>query len=119
MKVSQAEKAFGTINFSHVKGEIEEVLEAMQSRDWENFKEEVSDVACFVQVMIHRKVGVNWTMLIGDSSAKKFLKRLEVWKDIFHREGLWFSPKYLVNGGNFKKPEKVRMAVEMARKEQG
>jgi NTP pyrophosphatase (non-canonical NTP hydrolase) len=106
------------ISFSAVKGEFDELLEAVMNSDWENFKEEVGDTLYFTYCWMYSKYKINLPMIGAMSSVKKFVARLEVWENIFKENGLEFNKKYLVNGSNYKKIDKVNKALNLARSEQ-
>jgi hypothetical protein len=120
MRVSTlVETAFsGDVRISHIFAEIREVCEA-RTRD--ELREEMSDVLCFAQVWLFQRLRgrLDWSMPVGRYAANKFTARMAVWRDIFSREGLVFHPRYLVGGGNYAKPEKVRAALAAARSEAG
>ena len=113
-----ASRAFGAdVTVRYILGEVRELLEA---RSWAEVREEASDVLCVAQVfMFQRTKGViNWPMLVGDYSARKFLDRIAVWERIFAEQGLKVSLRYIGGGSNYEKPEKVARALELARRDQ-
>jgi hypothetical protein len=102
------------ITFKNVKDEVKELVEF---ENWENFKEELSDVIYMVLCMIHGKTGVSLPMFGAGRTIMKILFRHIIWKKIFKDNGLVFDKKYLINGSNYNKIEKVNLALELARKE--
>ena len=102
-----------------VLSEWRELAEALLHLDPEEVKEEWSD-ACFVtQVALWQRVGwLNAPIFCGMPAYRKWRSRQEVWKEIFRSHGLEFDQKYLWEGSNFQKPEKVRLALAAARREQ-
>jgi hypothetical protein len=103
----------GQCSFSAVAGEIKEVF---QARTVGEFLDECCDVygmfLCWLYINHNIDLEMRWMR-----SAEVWFKRVAVWEEIFDREGLVFNNKYLVNGGNYKRPYKVEMALELARKD--
>lgn len=121
VSINTAKQVFGNpVTPSQIKGEAQELWEGLRAGDWANVSEEVSDVALFAQVWAHERLGqrLNWPVTLGMASYQKFKARMDVWEDIFKKEGLKFHPRYLVAGGNHNKPEKVRAALDAARRDQ-
>jgi hypothetical protein len=103
----------GPITFSYWRGELNELLQALRKRDWENVLEEWSDVGCMTTLVLFQW-GLDLPMFWGRAACKKFAARVEIWKGIFAAGGGNFFPKYTVNGGNFRKEHKVLTALQMA-----
>jgi hypothetical protein len=106
----------GNIVFKNILSEIKELFEA---RNLDEIKEEFGDVVYFSYCWLYTKFGINLPMVGATSSIIKFMARLRVWEDIFNEHNLEFHPKYLVNGSNYFKYNKVLLALELARKDQG
>jgi hypothetical protein len=96
------------------RGEFKELLEA---KDWENFKEEIHDSLYSFYCAFHTTTGINLPMF-GVKTIDKIMNRFKVWEVIFKENGLVFNKKYLINGSNYEKIEKINKALDMARKEQ-
>lgn len=105
----------GDIRFKNIIGEVKELLEA---RSLSNLKEEFGDVLYFWYCWLYCKFGINLPMVGASDSVDKFANRLIVWEGIFRQHDLKFDPKYLINGSNYEKPNKIRLALELARREQ-
>jgi hypothetical protein len=122
LPISKARTVFGSpVTKAQILGEGQELWEGIKNFDLPNIREELSDVGLFSQVALHDLVGqkLNWPVLLGRGSYGKFKARLDEWEKIFQQHGLVFDPKYLSKGGNYKKPEKVRAALEAASLDQG
>ena len=103
----------GKFAFSDVWSEVREVFEAAS---WDGVKEETCDVYTTLLLWIYTTYGVDMPM-VWERSANKYLDRIKVWERIFADEGLEFELKYIRNGGNHERPEKVAMALALAREE--
>lgn len=109
----------GPVEWSYWLGEVDELLVEVRALNWAGIREEWSDVTCLGTLML---IARGWTWLrvvplmpgFGLYAAKKFEKRLETWKRIFDHYGVEFDKKFLVNGGNFAKVRKVRLALGLA-----
>lgn len=99
------------------KSEFIELVEALKSMEVEDIKEETHDCLYTFYCALHTSTGINFPM-IGVKSMDKILKRFEAWKVIFTENGLVFDKKYLINGANYEKDYKVKLALELARKDQ-
>lgn len=97
---------------------MSEVRELVSARSRAELVEEFWDVVMTFQLWL-LGFGVDLPLVMPRRHHWKFERRRARWMIIFAREGLRFSPKYLRNGGNYKKAHKVRAALEMARAEQG
>lgn len=121
MRANELSKVFGSpVTAAQVWGEVVELMQALVAGDVEEIREEVSDVCCFGHYWLWLKVGglmPAWPAFGADRAAEKFLARFEVWREIFANEGLEFHPRYLVAGGNYRKPHKVVAALSAARLE--
>lgn len=106
----------GKFLFKSVMGEVKELVEA---RSLAEIKEEFGDVLYFMYCWLYSKFGINLPMIGAMDSVYKFTARLDTWEKIFGNVGLEFDPKYLVNGSNYMKREKIKAALDLARKEQG
>lgn len=103
------------ITFSNVMSEIREVIE---TRSFDEFKDEIGDVLYFTYCWIYSRFRINLPMFGAVGSVKKFTRRLVVWESIFKANGLEFDTKYLVNGSNYNRSRKVTLALNMAKKDQ-
>jgi hypothetical protein len=106
----------GKFPFKSVMGEVKELFEA---RNLTEVTEEFGDVLYFSYCWLYCKFGINLPMIGAMDSVDKFTKRLDTWEKIFSNAGLKFNLKYLINGSNYMKREKINLALAMARKEQG
>ena len=99
--------------FANVWSEVEEVFEC---RSWSELIDEIGDVLWTGTMWVHFKTG--WELPVWDEAhLLKGLERQKVWRSIFEREGLEFSPRYLVGGSNYRRPAKVKAALALARAE--
>lgn len=105
----------GHFKFKSVLGEVVELIEA---RSLDEVKEEFGDVLYFIYCWLYSNYKINLPMIGAMNSVNKFEARLEVWEEIFTMNLLKFDPKYLVNGSNYNKVRKVRLALDMAREDQ-
>jgi NTP pyrophosphatase (non-canonical NTP hydrolase) len=106
----------GKFKFKSVLGEVKELI---QARGWSEVKEEFGDVLYFTYCWLYYRFNINLPMIGAMHSVRKFTARLIVWEEIFHMHQLKFHPKYLVNGSNYERVEKVIFAIDLARREQG
>lgn len=96
-------------------------MDALRLRDWENVREELSDVACFLHLWVWGMLGSprwSWPAWGAGAALAKFEARILTWRQIFEEHGLEFHPRYLKGGGNYRKLEKVKAALALARAEQ-
>jgi hypothetical protein len=109
MKVDYYVKNFtsGTrIRFSHVLGEVFELIAEIVKFNKNGIKEEWQDVLHFFQVWLYWRFGCNrelWKMT--ENSVDKFIGRKEIWRKIYLFVGL--SPDVSNYAGNYLKKEKV------------
>lgn len=101
-----------------VKDILSEVVEVIQARSIDNFTEEISDVLYFIYCWLYQETGISLPMVLAGRSITKFEKRIGVWVGIFADNELYFDQKYLVNGSNYERPEKVARAISIARADQ-
>jgi hypothetical protein len=106
----------GNIMFKNILSEVKELVEA---RSLLEVKEEFGDVLYFTYCWLYCKFGINLPLIGAMESFDKFVGRLVVWKMMFYKEGLTFNPKYLINGSNYMRKEKIDAALELARRDQG
>jgi len=101
--------------------EVKELAEAIREMSWPDIREEAGDVAFWSWMLLDRAWPreKGWPLWGAGGACAKFRRRFQVWERLFQREGLQFSVRYLAGGGNPGRPEKVRRALEMARREQG
>lgn len=105
----------GDIRFKNVLGEVKELLYASS---YDNIKEEIGDVIYFWNCWLYCRFKINLPMIGAMDSIYKFIDRLIIWDMIFAKHNLDFKPKYLINGSNYNKPEKIEKALELARRDQ-
>lgn len=99
----------------HVKQEFKEVLE---SRSISELNDEISDFLYMFYCAIQSKMRFNLPMFGAMSTVDKINTRLIVWQEIFADNGLEFNKKYLINGSNYVRSEKVEKALVLAKLEQ-
>ncbi len=118
MRVSEFLSSFtsGTYRFASVKDECLEMLQEIGDSD--AFWDEWGDFTMALQCWLSSVTGWDWEMYLPLMTEVKYRKRITRWETIFADHGLAFDPKYLINGGNHEKPEKVAQALELARKDQ-
>lgn len=112
----------GNVSLSYWWSEVLELWEEIRKGSPKGMREEWSDVTCLAQIaLIQHTPWINWPLVpgFGKYAALKFLSRMKVWEEIFRKEGLSFDKKYLINGGNYERPHKVQLALDLARSEQG
>lgn len=97
---------------------LQEVYEFLEADELHELRDEMSDVIYFSLCWLEGKTGINLPMFGAKRTIAKIEARLTVWEAIFADQKLAFSPKYLVGGSNFLKPQKVEQAVSLARREQ-
>ena len=106
------------LGLKYVLGEVKELFQALFfDRSIKNAIGELCDVYTTLMVALTTYTGLNlpifWT-----KSAVEWERRLDFWNRYFGEMGLRFETRYIRNGGNYLKPAKRRIAVEMAIKEQ-
>ena len=116
MKISAFYRRFcaGEYTFHHVLGEAWETLVALAG--YGDVREEAQDTLIALQLWVYERTQLDWEMVISQRAMRKARNRRAEWELIFRREGLTFDPKWLRNGSNYKKPEKVKLAIELARR---
>lgn len=116
MKASSVSKGLcsGNLGISFVLGELKELVEAAS---WAEFIDELCDVYTGVILVVYETSGVD-LHIRWMSTVNKWIEREATWRNIFSKEGLEFSPKYLSDGSNWRKPEKIRAALAKARADQ-
>ena len=102
----------GEFNFAVVLSEVKELVEAKNTSE---LKEEVSDVVYSFLCYIYDKTKISLPMFGASFTIKKAEMRFAKWETIFKNENLIFDKKYLTNGSNYEKPEKVQMALALAK----
>lgn len=95
-----------------------EVKEMILAESFDGFKEEVSDVLYMSYCLFYQHTGIDLKMRGAQRSVRKFIGRMDQWKDIFDKAGLRFHKWYLSGGSNHHKQEKVNAALERAYREQ-
>lgn len=105
-----------SMTLSYFFGEVIELFEEIKKGNLEGMKLEAWDVySCFHEYMFH-VVGIDmW--LIDNPSTKAWARRWGWWERWLRAHGLKFKPEYMQYGSNFKRREKRRRVLEMARKE--
>lgn len=102
--------------FHHI---FDEIMELFASKDYSSIREEFYDVVMTIQLYLGSKgYFLDWDIVIPISHLMKAERRRSKWVKIFGDSGLKFSPKYLVNGSNWQKAEKVNKAIRLAYKDQ-
>jgi hypothetical protein len=91
-----------------------EIKEVFGSKSLSELREELSDVMYHFLCAVYDKFGVVLPMRGAMYTINKQVERQAVWEDIFKEHGLEFKRKYLVNGSNYMKTEKVITALLMA-----
>ena len=110
------------MTFAYAMGEVWELVVEVLRANPAGIREEWCDAACCLQLWLYDVLGHrrDWEMVLGGVTAmEKFIARYAVWEKIFQEHGLRFEIRYVVNGGNYKKPHKVAAALELARADQG
>lgn len=101
----------GHYKFSDVYSELRELI---SSKSFAEAYEELWDCILAFQLWLH-SFGFNFFLILPQSHYFKFEARRQVWELIFAIHDLKFSPKFLVRGGNYCKPEKVSAALQAAK----
>ena len=120
LTVEQIEAKVGLLNtmlWDHVKSELRELVEAIQSRNIHNVIEETCDVITTATVAIRNTFRVS-IPVIWKSSAYKWMSRMDEWRHLFQQHNLVFDGQYLINGGNPERTNKRGMALIVACKHQ-
>lgn len=111
-----AEVMASKLPFSYVWGEVLELKDELVKWDLGEAKKEWDDVTgCFL-VWLTGIIGVSFPILpfFGKGAADRWIKRLEVWKNIFELHGVEFHRQYLTGGGNYRKRNKIKKAFKEA-----
>ena len=97
----------------HLSHALKELVEIFGARTIGELYEEICDfIGCL-------SLWIGWRWLpVPSYFFRKIERRLEVWNGIFREHGLIFKNKYLVNGSNYMKTDKVDMALDLALREQ-
>lgn len=94
---------------------LSEVKELLTAKTWSEAYEEWNDVVlCTLLWLANKDECVYEVRLLpglGRSTALKYIARLDVWRSIFALHGAVFATRYLAEGSNYKKLEKVRKAL--------
>ncbi len=114
------DRTFNKVNDRLLQQEVEELKEAIESRDWSGIREEWSDVCLFWVLRIYCQSPHAWIRRLigalpvlpgfGMYSAIKFMRRIDTWAKIAQVHGILFHKSYLVQRSNFLKPAKVQAA---------
>jgi len=105
------------MNWKYVLGEVHELWEEILKRDIQGILSEACDVYSCATCAILTTTGVDLPIL-WTRSARGWLHREGVWKQILAKEGLAYKVEYLRYGSNYHKPEKVTKVLSLARKDQ-
>lgn len=107
-------------NGSRITGEqvFAEVNEWLEAETLTEFRDELSDMLYFTGCWVEGKFGLNVPLIGARRTIQKIEHRLVVWQTIFEQEALAFDPRYLSNGSNHARPEKVETALALARADQ-
>ena len=95
--------------------EIIEIFEEISSADFKAAWVEVTQCWYYVQLLVHQWTGLDWYPRGVSAVLEDFYGRLDVWKEIFKKEGLEFNVDYLVGGSNYNRPAKVEAALALAK----
>ncbi len=101
-----------------LRREIAEIFEEIGKGDFKAAWVEVTQCWYYVQLLVHQWTGLDWRPIGVSSVLEDFYGRLDVWREIFSKEGLEFNVDYLVGGSNYNRPAKVAAALALARKAQ-
>jgi len=105
------------MNWNHFWIEVKELIQEIKSLNIKAGINELCDVyTCFVVIM-YTQYGIDLG-IIWHTSADEWERRIKVWHKIFDDAKLEFKVKYLVNGGNYDRPEKVKLAIDLAKMDQ-
>lgn len=110
------------MTFSYARGEMLELAAELRALHFAGIREEWSDAILALLLAASEYAPLDWVPVLpgfGLQAARKFIARMGTWERIFRKEGLIFHRRYLVGGGNYEKPAKVRAALALARAEQG
>jgi len=121
MRVSQFFKTYSSgtpYRFADVCDEATELCEAIRGFDCDGIVEEFGDTIMTFQLWLAWVLPFDWEMCVPTYVYRKYDARMAGWRDIFSNEGLTFHPRYLINGGNFKRPNKRKAALDLAREDQ-
>lgn len=95
-------------------GEVVELLIEVKNGNLNGIREEWSDVWYHFWLAVYSNWKIDMPMLFAGYTIKKVEARLKIWEKIFEKNGLRFDKKYLDGGSNYKKPEKVQLALKKA-----
>ena len=105
------------MGWKFVLGEVVELFIEIIHLNLHGIISEACDVytcaMCALETTIGRPVPILWRRTYNE-----WLARVEVWKEIFADHGLEWHVRYISGGGNYRRPEKIRVALDMARTEQ-
>lgn len=114
----------GPATLRQLTDEVWELIEAILKLDLPNIKEEASDVAWFFWALLGQK-GINLPAIGAEFAWRKFTARMFVWLDIFIAEGILPEGSTLedlltlkaafAEGSNYKRPDKLKRVVNIAR----
>jgi hypothetical protein len=108
----------GKYKLSSAWSEYVELWDEILAMNWSGIVEEFGDVVMTTQLWFATLTGWDWRIRIPDATHQKVIDRMRIWEEIFASHGLEFHPKYLMNGSNYHKEEKVKAAIALARKYQ-
>ncbi len=103
--------------FRYTLGEVKEVIEEARQCNWDAMMAELCDVYTGFFCAITAHTGLPMP-LFWERSAKEYARRISVWEDIFAQHELLFDAKYLINGSNYNREEKLLSVLKEAYKEQ-
>jgi len=117
------EKAICGSSWELISGEINELLESIESHSLAGIREELSDVMVFVFAYFYfrfdsfylRYFMHHFPVLPGFGlfSSLKFLKRIRTWEKVAGLYGVMFNKYFLKNGSNFREWKIVAAMKEM------
>ena len=104
------------LGIQYTIGEVREVIDEIKKLNFWGIYNELCDVYTCLMINVTTYTSLNIPIL-WSRSAHAWIDRIQVWERIFEEEGLVFNKKYLINGGNYKKIEKINMALDLAKQE--
>lgn len=99
---------------SYLTGEAGELAEELKKGNLPGILDEFSDTAYALQMIAAQRSGLNLPLAFADKAYQKFYLRRTTWKEIFKKYGKTFDNKYMVNGSNYHRPEKIQKALALA-----
>lgn len=104
-------------SFFFMVRELGEVFDTIARGGLAEVIDEIGDVLFFFWALVALWFGLEVRALGAARCWRKVEARRAVWVELFAREGLTYHPRFTSNGTNHERPEKVRAALEEARRE--